>query len=59
MTQIFDSLTGSDGNVRVLTLVIGIEPELFQARLCSLYLVTEYLVTKPHQIRSTGIMRPA
>ena len=26
---------------------VGIGPELFQARLCSLFLVTEYLVDKP------------
>ena len=38
---------------------IGIEPECFQARLCSLYLVTEYLVIRPHRIRSTRIMRLA
>ena len=38
---------------------VGIEPELFQARSCSLYLVTEYIVTRPYRIRLTGIMRPA
>ena len=31
MTQVFESPTGSAGNVGALTLVVGIEPELFQA----------------------------
>ena len=37
---------------------VEIEPELFQARLCSLYFVIKYIVTKPHRIRSTEIMNP-
>ena len=38
---------------------VGIEPELFQARSYSLYFVTEYIVTRPHRICLTGIMKPA
>ena len=29
MTQVFESFTGSPDNVGALTLVVGIEPELF------------------------------
>ena len=36
MIQVISSSTGSAGNVEVLTLVVRVEPELFQARSCSL-----------------------
>ena len=49
MTQVFASYAEN----------VGIEPELFQVRLCSLYLVTEYIITRPYRIRLTGIMRRA
>ena len=39
MTQVFESPTRSAGNVRTLALVVGVEPELFQARLYLLYLI--------------------
>ena len=32
MTQVFETSTKSAGNVGTLTLVVGVEPEFFQAR---------------------------